>query len=80
MKKTVVTLLTLCFGATAFAQLNSSGEGFYRVMSSLTMRYMALQSNRFTIDRSSTPPMVDMNMICRLRDWIHGKCQAIVTI
>ena len=63
MKKTVVTLLTLCFGATAFAQLNSSGEGFYRVMSSLTMRYMALQSNRFTIDRSSTPPMVDMSAL-----------------
>ena len=63
MKKTVVTLLTLCIGATAFAQLNSSGEGFYRVMSEQSGRYMTLQSNRFTVDRSSTPPKFDMSAL-----------------
>lgn len=60
MKKLLLTLLTLCAGTVAFAQLNASGEGFYRIMSS-QLHYLTLQSERFTFDRTVFPPTIDMS-------------------
>ena len=63
MRKLIVLYLSLCVAPGAFAQLNSSGEGFYRIMSQQTRRYMTLESNRFTIDNSGTTPKIDMSSL-----------------
>ena len=63
MKHYFFLLLTLCMATAAFAQLNSNGEGFYRIMSKQTRHYMALESNRFSIDHSSSIPSIDMSAL-----------------
>ncbi|MCR5643124.1 MAG: dockerin type I repeat-containing protein [Prevotella sp.] len=63
MRKLIALLLTMCVAPGVFAQLNSNGEGFYRISSQQTKRYMSLESNRFTINNSGSIPKIDMSSL-----------------